>query len=1092
MQATTDPAASGAAEPEPPLRQDVPPHRHWAPVVAGSMGRGCLRCLHLLAHLAIGAAVLVAVLLAGAAWRLSQGPIDLAWLTARLEAAVNQPDAPTRLRIGGTALAWEGFRLGVDRPLDLRLTDIALADDSGHQRMAIPQAELTLSLGALLLGRLQPRAVELDAPRLLLRRAADGTLSLDIGSTAEGTDQAPTEDSNKLPALLAELARPPTNDRTALRGWLSQIRRVRIRDGSVTVQDRQLGATWRAPAAEIDLRRSSNGGVSGTADLTLALGDQRARLTAVAELAAAATQTHLVVRLSPVTPAALAQNAKALAPLAMLDAPVDADADLTLDSALTLQRFRATAHAGAGTARIQATTLPIVGATLVAEGTPDAVRIAHAELAVRAHAAGPVTTLQGSGNLRRGDGQIQAALAVDLDAVSFADLPLLWPVGLGGGGRAWVVENIANGTARNGHVAVRLTASEDLSRLELTDASGTLDADGLTVQWLRPVPPVEGGEAHLRIVDPDALEITIQGGRQKLRGGTGALTVKSGTMRITGLMQHTQIASIEVEAGGSLPDALALLREPRLGLLDKHPMQLANPAGEVAATLTVRLPLNANVTMDDVAVTAHAQLTGVHLDAVAAGRDLDRGRLEMDATNDGLTLKGQAALAGIAAQLDASMDFRAGPPTQVVQRVTASGRPDARQLAGAGLDATSLVSGPVPLQVVLTEQRNGVGALELQADLTPTTLSVEPLAWSKPAGTAANGSARVRLVHDRLDGIDRITLDGEGLSVKGTVEATGGQLSLLRLDRVALGRSSLQGTVRLPAKATLTAPIVVSLSGPVLDLAPRLTRPHTPTPATRGEPPPGPPWLLDARFDRVLMASGLYLAPVTVHAENDGRLLRRLAVSGFTGPNAPFALHIEPQGRGRRLTATAAQAGDLLRAADWLSTMQEGKLSVTGTYDDTQPGHPLSGTAELNDFRVKQAAGLGKLLQAMTLYGLVDVLRGPGLAFTRLIAPFRLTDHALELSEARAFSPSLGLTAKGVVDLDAEQVDMQGTIVPAYFFNSLLGHVPLIGRLLSPERGGGVFAASYTLRGKLDDPDVSVNPLSALTPGFLRGLFKLF
>jgi hypothetical protein len=37
-----------------------------------------------------------------------------------------------------------------------------------------------------------------------------------------------------------------------------------------------------------------------------------------------------------------------------------------------------------------------------------------------------------------------------------------------------------------------------------------------------------------------------------------------------------------------------------------------------------------------------------------------------------------------------------------------------------------------------------------------------------------------------------------------------------------------------------------------------------------------------------------------------------------------------------------------------------------------------------------------------------------------------------------------------------------------------------------------VFAASYALRGPLDDPAVSVNPLTALTPGFLRGLFGIF
>jgi hypothetical protein len=123
---------------------------------------------------------------------------------------------------------------------------------------------------------------------------------------------------------------------------------------------------------------------------------------------------------------------------------------------------------------------------------------------------------------------------------------------------------------------------------------------------------------------------------------------------------------------------------------------------------------------------------------------------------------------------------------------------------------------------------------------------------------------------------------------------------------------------------------------------------------------------------------------------------------------------------------------------------------------------------------------------------LIEVMQGPGLGFPRLVAPFRLTDEALDLADARAFSSSLGLTAKGRIELDAQQLDMQGTIVPAYFFNALLGNIPLVGKLFSPERGGGVFAASYTLHGPMADPEVFVNPLTALTPGFLRGLFGIF
>jgi hypothetical protein len=54
-----------------------------------------------------------------------------------------------------------------------------------------------------------------------------------------------------------------------------------------------------------------------------------------------------------------------------------------------------------------------------------------------------------------------------------------------------------------------------------------------------------------------------------------------------------------------------------------------------------------------------------------------------------------------------------------------------------------------------------------------------------------------------------------------------------------------------------------------------------------------------------------------------------------------------------------------------------------------------------------------------------------------------------------------------------------------------LGRIPVLGRLFSPEEGGGLFAVSYRMRGPLKDPQTSINPLAALTPGFLRGIFGI-
>jgi len=987
--------------------------------------------------------------------------------------------------------------MGGDRPLDLRLTDLTVTDQTGQQRIRIPRVEVSLSIYELLFLRLVPRAVTLDSPELSFVRAADGTISLDLGRAAKGTDTAePSADADATPLaeLLRELEKPPTNDRTrGLDPLLGQLRAVRVHDATVSVIDRPLGMTWRAPHAEINLIRQARGGVDGTAELALAIGEQQAHLTMSADLRPGGKETQVRVRLSPVVPRVIARAAPSLVDLVALDAPVGGEATLDLDSTLSLQHARISLRSGAGQVHIGAGQVPFINAALVASGTPDTVALETFQVNLRGHEGGPSTRVEAHGTMQRDARQLSASVSADVDQVDFADLPRLWPEGTDRGARHWLISNIPIGMARNGHVDLGLVASSDLSAIELTRATGQLDGEGLQVHWLRPVPPIDNGQAQLRIIDPDTLDIVVAGGRQRLRnqreGSAGGLQIRGGNMRITGLMRSRQVGVIEAEVSGTVTDALTLLREPRLQLLDRHPIELNNPAGQVVVKLRLSVPLEDKVTMDDIPVQVQARLDGVHLGRLIAGRDLDQGTLDLTANNDGMKVNGRALLAAIPAKLDAALDFRAGPPTQVVESATISGQADARQLAAAGLDATPLLSGVTQLQAVLTERRNGQADVAVNADLTTAELTVSALEWRKPRDAAAKASARLTLNRDQLTGIDAVQMDGDGLVLRGRAEAVGGRVASLRLDQLVLGRTAARATINLPA----AGPIKGTIAGQTLDLGPRLGR-KTALQTAQGpkpEPPPGPPWVVDAKFDRVLLAAGAAASNVTLHAEDDGLVLQQLNLDGRTG-RGTFLARVVPSSGGRRVTVSADDAGELLRGLDYLRSMQGGKLSVQAEYDDTQPGRPLAGTANIENFRVRDAPALGRLLQAMTLYGLVEMVQGPGLGFTRLVAPFRLTDDALDLTDARAFSSSLGLTAKGRANLDDQRLDMQGTIVPAYFFNSLLGNVPLVGKLFSPERGGGLFAASYTVRGPIEDPQVSVNPLTALTPGFLRGLFGIF
>jgi hypothetical protein len=69
--------------------------------------------------------------------------------------------------------------------------------------------------------------------------------------------------------------------------------------------------------------------------------------------------------------------------------------------------------------------------------------------------------------------------------------------------------------------------------------------------------------------------------------------------------------------------------------------------------------------------------------------------------------------------------------------------------------------------------------------------------------------------------------------------------------------------------------------------------------------------------------------------------------------------------------------------------------------------------------------------------------------------------------------------------MEIDVIDVNGMVAPAYGLNTMIGKIPLVGNLLVG-RDGTVFAANYTITGTSDEPDIDINPLSALSPNSLK------
>ncbi len=1011
--------------------------------------------------------------------RLWIGPVDVTDSARRLVAA-SRPG----LTLGHVRLAWDGWRHGPSAPLGLLIDEAALGQTQ------VEHAFAALDVFALLHGRAAVVALI----------ARDGTLTLYRDRTGGLSLQPPPS----APPPAGPTTRRPAADRLDL----ARLRRVGITRSAVILHDAASGQFCRADIAELTL--GAAGSIAMTGKLAAALSCDAAgpRLAVRGEGRQGpgdAARWRLVA--DPVAPAAFAALVPALAPLAALDLPVGLTVVATLSGDLAhvapSREMRLTATLGAGTIRLATLQHPDDAGVAVASGRVDlALHLpGQADGETRAILSGATLQLAGAdapalhlaGSMTRLGPRISASLDSRIARFDFAGLERIWPQRLAAGARRWITGNITAGAGRDLAVSAGLESDSGWDGLHLSRLSGGLDASGLTLHWLRPIPPLHDMDAHLVLEGPDALRIEAAHAVEDVaRGrGSGVLTAGPATMRITGLSAKDQLGRLDLHLDGALQDVLGLLSHPRLRLLSRHPLSFTDPSGTVAGHLVLSIPLVDRVSADDIPIRAEATLTDVHLGDVAAGRDLDQARLSLTASNDGLKLRGQGRVGGLPSDLEYGMDFRPGGPAETTEQAHLSAHVDAAALQREGLDDARRFTGAALLDLGYERRRSGSARIALALDLTDAGL--ETPFWRKPAGAAAHASGVVGMQDNRLVSIETLHAGGPDLLLDAHADVDAGRPRALVIERFAIGRSRGSGRIELPPPASRGA-VRVTLHGPALDLVPFLKRRAPSAPASSGPatlPTPAAParptaWLADLAFRQVLFSANHGFDGVTLHAEATGTRLAKASLT-IDGPT-PVTATVSPNQGGRRVVLDAPDAGALLATLGVGERIQGGVLRLEGRMEDRPAGMRLTALAKIGPFTVHDAPLAARLARDLSIYGLLMGGRSRQLVVTRFEIPFTLEGDTLRLTDAHASNDALGATLRGPIDLRQETFDLRGTIVPSYLFNALPGKLPGVGKVFSPEQGGGLLAVTLSITGPVDQPAIRFNPLALLAPGILRRL----
>ncbi|WP_022703477.1 DUF3971 domain-containing protein [Pseudorhodobacter ferrugineus] len=998
----------------------------------------------------------------------------------------------------------------------LRLEDVRLLEPNGATFLSLPELRVAIDPTALASGKVRLRSLRVIGGAMSLRRLKDGQFDIALNLNLK---PRPIVGLSGVVLTLVELSKHPA---------LAYLNRIEAQALSLTLDDRMLDRVWNLGDGRLSM---SNQGKELAVELGMSVnGGKTSGASAVVTLFAAKADAsaRMTVTVDRVAAADIASQAAPLTWLSVLDAPISGQIASTLDGTGALASLDASLTLDKGALQPTPQTKPVAfdGASLFFGYDPARERIdlrtasvTSKDIALTAsgHAYLPGVTTEnpkeilaqiqienlqidpeglldepvqfeqgaldfrvrlapfgvdiGQASLTHEDqhllasGQVEAgpkgwtvAVNAQLDQIPHDRLLALWPPQVVPKTRLWVTENVQQGDLSNVRAGFRLAPEAE------TIFSLGYDFAQADVRFLKTLPPIQGGRGY-SVVQGKSYMMVLEEGFVTAKSG-GQINAAGSVFAVPDVTRKPAMAQIDVRAVGDLTAALSVLDEKPFEFMTKAklPTDLGTGRADVVARIVTPLRKGVKITDVDFDVTGH--VTGFSSDVLVPGRTLRADRLALRVTPKDMQIGGKGTLQSVPFDGQFTKSFL--PQDKGISQIKATAELSPKAAASLGVPLPDgFISGRGTAAVTVDLRTGQTPAVTLRSDLSGVAMGIPALGWTKSAGS--KGQLALDISLGKPASVDSITLDAAGLTATGAITlAQDGALREANFSSVRLG-TWLNAAVTLSGQGK-GGPPAIAVTGGRVDLRG--------LPANRGKAT-GTSGPISLRLDQLTVADGLALTGFRstmtprvggVEGEFTGRLNGQTSINGT----------LVPSRNGTAVRLRSNDAGSVFSAAKIFPNAQGGVLDLiltptgqSGTYD---------GTLTVKDVRIRNAPAVAELINAVSVVGLLEQMNGSGLLFSQAEASFRLGPRAVQITQGSAVGASLGVSLTGLYVFNGKRLDLQGVISPIYLLNG-------IGAIFT-RRGEGLFGFNYTLKGTAKEPSVSVNPLSILTPGMFRDIFR--
>ncbi|WP_269581724.1 AsmA-like C-terminal domain-containing protein [Roseibium sp. Sym1] len=678
------------------------------------------------------------------------------------------------------------------------------------------------------------------------------------------------------------------------------------------------------------------------------------------------------------------------------------------------------------------------------------------------------------------------AIAAEGEQIPVALAKQLWPITLVPPARRWINERVKAGLIETLSYtgAIRPPAfdhrdpdagwSGDDMRLDMTFTGGAVAPIG-------DVPEISGASGTMTVRDET---LTVHATAASAKAATGGMVqVPETVFKIFNLpLREGKIAALTTRIEGEALDLGDLVNRAPFKVLDRAGLEKGGVQGEGQLDIEARFPLGKQIDLTDVDWRATGELKNFTDTNPIMGHTVAKADVSLEANREQVAIIGKGVLDGLRADIDLVVplgESGIAARQDVVVSVTAE------QLKDKGIDLTAFLDGGMTLSVA----KAGDGQ-EFVIDLKQTEMHLLALGWQKAKGVPATASFKLL----ETDGQRKVTdfkLVSEGVDVTGYMNlSAAGDLVRAEFDTFKLRPGD---DVEVDIQRASDGRYDIIFAGPSFDSRGLIRSLRSPG-GSKGAGDFSGGARIAATIDRVIGFNNQSIDKFTGHVETGAKGLVSADLKGKVNDRSNFEFVVTEQNGTQTANGRFANTGATLRFLDLYERMRggTGSLSVAMADEDSWVGD-----FNVRSLRITEDPAIRRIRERDNRSNLNpdgSVVRARGetgsASFDTLDISFSRDGDLMTISRGALRGNALGGTVSGTVDLDQQTLNLTGTFVPIYAINNFFAKIPLLGFALGGNSGEGLIGVTYRLSGSVSDPDLSVNPISAIAPGIFRKMFE--